>query len=99
MAYLVIAFCFGVAGGLVGRHKGSSFLVWFAISAVVPFLGLITALVYRYETEEDLRRCPNCRRATRIYDAICTSCGEELEYPEATEIIAPTSALRVQPRL
>jgi hypothetical protein len=99
VAYLVIAFCFGFAGGLVGRHKGSSFFVWFVISAVVPFVGLVTAIVYRYETEEDLRRCPQCNRATRIYDAICTRCGQELEFPEPEEIIAPTPALRVAPRL
>ena len=99
MAYLVIAFMFGVAGGIVGRYKGSSFFVWFVISAVVPFVGLITACVYRFETEEDLRRCPNCHRATRVYDAICTRCGEELEFPDPDEVIAPTAALRVQARL
>jgi hypothetical protein len=99
VAYLVIAFCFGLAGGLVGRHKGSSFLIWFLISAIVPFIGLITAIVYRFETEEPLRRCPNCHRSARVYDAICTRCGEELEFPDPAEVIAPTPALRVQPRL
>lgn len=99
MAYLFIAFCFGVAGGLVGRHKGSSFSVWFVISAVVPFVGLITAIAYRYETEEPLRRCPGCQRSTRVYDALCTRCGHELEYPDPSEVIAPTPALRVQARL
>ncbi len=99
MAYLFIAFSFGVAGGLVGRHKGSSFVVWFLISAIVPFVGLVTACVYRYETEEDLRRCPRCRRAARIYDAVCTRCGEELDFPDPDEVIVPTPALWVQPRL
>ena len=99
MAYLVIAFCFGIAGGLVGRHKGSSFFVWFVISAIVPFVGLATAIVYRYETEESLRRCPGCNRAVRVYDAICTRCGEELEFPAADEVIAPTPTLRVPARL
>ncbi|MCA1690603.1 MAG: hypothetical protein LC720_09340 [Actinobacteria bacterium] len=99
MAYLVIAFCFGVAGGLVGRHKGSSFVVWFLIAATVPFVGLLTVFFYRYETEEALRRCPNCRRATRIHDALCTRCGAELEYPEPDEVIAPDPALRVPARL
>lgn len=99
MAYLVIAFCFGVAGGMIGRSKGSSFFVWFLISATVPFVGLVTALVYRHETDEPLRRCPGCGRATRVYDAICTRCGEELEYPAAEDVIVPTSTLRVQPRL
>ncbi len=99
MAYLVIAAAFGVAGGVVGRHKGSSFLVWFLISAIVPVIGLVTALVYRYETEEPLRRCPRCGRAARVHDASCTRCGEDLEYPAEDEIILPTPTLRVQPRL
>jgi hypothetical protein len=99
VAYLVVAFCFGLAGGLVGRHKGSSFFVWFVISGLVPFVGLITAIVYRYETEESLRRCPGCNRAVRVYDAICTRCGEELEFPTDDEVILPTSALRVPARL
>jgi hypothetical protein len=99
VAYIFIAFCFGVAGGLVGRQKGSSFVVWFLISAIVPFVGLITAFVYRHETDEDMRRCPRCGRATRVYDALCMRCGEELEYPDADEIITPTPTLRVAPRL
>jgi len=87
MAYIVIAVCFGVAGGIVGRIKGSSFALWFLISAVVPFFGLVTAIVYRYESEELRRECPRCGRVTKIYDAICTRCGEELEFPEVA--IAP----------
>jgi hypothetical protein len=82
MAYLVIAFCFGLAGGIVGRIKGSSFALWFLISAVVPVFGLLAAIAYRYEREELRRRCPKCGRVTKIYDALCTRCGEELEFPE-----------------
>ena len=32
MAYVIIAVCFGLAGGIVGKLKGSSFLLWFLIS-------------------------------------------------------------------
>lgn len=99
MAYLVICLCFGLAGGIVGRIKGSSFLIWFVISAVVPFIGLLVAIVYRYESEEPLRRCPRCGRSARIYDALCTRCGEELEYPTSQEIIEPSRNLHVKPRL
>lgn len=99
MAYLVICLCFGVAGGIVGRIKGSSFAIWFMISAVVPFIGLLVAIVYRYETEEPLRRCPRCGRSARIYDALCTRCGEELEYPAPAEIVEPSPQLRVKPHL
>ncbi len=82
MAYLVIAFFFGLAGGIVGRIKGSSFVLWFLISAIVPFFGLLAAIAYRFERDEARRRCPKCGRVTKIYDALCTRCGEELEFPE-----------------
>lgn len=93
MAYLVIALCFGLAGGIVGRIKGSSFLLWFAISAVVPLFGLLAAIAYRYERDEPRRRCPKCGRLTKLHDALCTRCGEELEFPE--QIIAPESLSKV----
>ena len=35
MAYLIICLFFGLAGGIVGRLKGSSFVLWFLISAIV----------------------------------------------------------------
>jgi hypothetical protein len=57
MAYLVIAFCFGLAGGIVGRIKGSSFALWFLISGLVPFFGLMAAIVYRFERDEPRRQC------------------------------------------
>ena len=41
MAYVIIAICFGLAGGIVGKIKGSSFLLWFLISAAVPFFDRI----------------------------------------------------------
>ncbi len=82
MGYVVICLCFGLAGGVVGRIKGSSFVLWFLISAVVPFIGLATAIAYRYERDEPRRQCPKCGRVTKVYDALCTRCGEELEFPE-----------------
>jgi peptidoglycan/LPS O-acetylase OafA/YrhL len=82
VAYLVIAFCFGLAGGIVGKIKGSSFMLWFLISAVVPFIGLMAAIAYRFERDELRRQCPKCGRVTKIYDALCTRCGEELDFPE-----------------
>jgi len=81
MAYVVIAVSFGLAGGLVGRLKGSSFVVWFLISAILPFLGLAAALLYRYDSEEPERQCPRCGSTVKLHDALCTRCGEELEYP------------------
>jgi hypothetical protein len=84
--YLVIALAFGLAGGIVGRIKGSSFFIWFLISAIVPFIGLIAAILYRWDNEELRRQCPGCGRIVKLHDAICTRCGTELEFPEEAMI-------------
>jgi hypothetical protein len=96
MAYLVIAVCFGLAGGFVGKSKGSSFVLWFLISGLVPVFGLLAAIAYRDERDELRRECPSCGRVTKIYDAICTRCGAELEFPETA--IAPESWERTPAR-
>ena len=82
MGYVVICLFFGLAGGFVGRAKGSSFLVWFLISALIPFLGLLAALCYRWENRELRRQCPRCGRVVKLHDAKCMRCGHELEFPE-----------------
>ena len=87
MPYVIIAVCFGLAGGIVGKVKGSSFVLWFLISGLVPFFGLLAAIAYRFDNDELRRRCPNCGRVTKIYDALCMRCGAELEFPEVA--IAP----------
>lgn len=89
MDYLIIAFCFGLAGGIVGRLKGSSFTLWFLISGLVPFFGLLAAIAYRFDHDELRRECPCCGRVVKVHDAICTRCGQELEYPDT--VIAPES--------
>ena len=93
-AYLVIALCFGLAGGIVGRAKGSSFLLWFLISALVPFFGLLAALVSRVESDELRRQCPRCGKLVKLYDAKCMRCGEELEFPEVA--VEPESLARAR---
>ena len=90
MAYLVIAFSFALAGGLVGRLKGSSFFIWFMVSGFLPVIGLVAALLYRSEREEVRRQCPNCGRIVKLHDAICMGCGHELEFPDVA--IEPESA-------
>jgi hypothetical protein len=92
MAYLTIAACFGLAGGIIGRIKGSSFFLWFLISGLVPFVGLLAAVAYRYDRNELRRRCPRCGKVTKIYDALCTRCGEELDFPDVA--LAPKGATR-----
>lgn len=87
MVYLTICFFLGLAGGIVGKVKGSSFFLWFVISAALPVLGLIGALLYRFESEELRRECPGCGRICMLYDAVCVRCGTDLEFPEVA--IAP----------
>jgi hypothetical protein len=96
MAYVIIAVCFGIWGGYVGRLKGSSFFLWFLISGAVPVFGLIAALAYRRDDQELRRRCPECGRVTKIYDAVCMRCGAELDFPEVA--IAPQVEARVARR-
>ena len=90
MPYLILALSFALAGGLVGKIKGSSFLIWFVISGVLPVLGLVAALLYRSERDELRRQCPRCGRIVKLHDALCTRCGTELDFPEIA--IEPESA-------
>jgi hypothetical protein len=92
-AFVVIAVCFGLAGGIVGRLKGSSFFLWFLISAIPPFIGLLAAVLYRDEHEEPHRRCPGCGKVVPLHQALCTRCGTELEFPEGAELDEPTRVL------
>jgi hypothetical protein len=92
-AYVFIALSFALAGGMVGRLKGSSFWIWFAISGLIPVLGLLTAVAYRSERDELRRQCPTCGRVCKLYDALCVRCGTELEFPDSA--IAPESAAPV----
>lgn len=90
--YVVIAISFGLAGGVVGKIKGSSFLLWFLISGALPVIGLITALAYRWERDEPRRACPGCGNVVPVHDALCTRCGTELQFPGPGEILPPKSA-------
>jgi hypothetical protein len=91
LGLLVIMFFFGLAGGIVGKLKGSSFFLWFLISGLIPFLGLLTALFYRWDNHELRRQCPGCGRVIKLYDAVCVHCGAELEFPDVA--IAPEAAM------
>jgi peptidoglycan/LPS O-acetylase OafA/YrhL len=90
MAYLVICLFFGLAGGWVGRIKGSSFVLWFLISGLIPVIGLLAAVLYRFERDEVRRECPRCGNVVKLYDQVCMRCGEDMEFPEVA--IVPESA-------
>jgi len=92
MGLVVILLFFGLAGGVVGRLKGSSFVVWFLISACIPVIGLLAAVCYRWDNQELRRQCPGCGRVVKLHDAVCVRCGYELEFPEVA--IASEAAVR-----
>ncbi|HET6449567.1 MAG TPA: hypothetical protein VFG31_10705 [Conexibacter sp.] len=82
MIYLLLSIWFGLATGIVGRMRGSSFFIWAIIGTVVPVIGLVIALAYRSERDEVRRQCPTCGKLVKLHDALCTRCGTELEFPE-----------------
>jgi hypothetical protein len=92
LALIPIVLGFGIGAGLVGRRKGSNFWIWFLIGAVVPFLGLLCAFLYRWETDELRRQCPHCGRVVKLHDAMCMRCGTDLDFPDVA--IVPESGLR-----
>ena len=86
MQLLLIATMFGLATGMIGRAKGSSFLIWFAVGFVLPVLGLIAVILYRSERNEPERRCPRCGTVHKLYVQVCNVCGEDLYLPDPREV-------------
>lgn len=81
MELLVILLSFGLSAGAIGKIKGSSFLLWFAVGFCLPFLGTAAALFYRNERTARRRSCPECGHVVPIYDQVCARCGADLEFP------------------
>ena len=82
MEFVVLAFFCGLSAGVIGKLKGSSFLIWFLIGAVLPLLGTIAAVVYRTERGEPRRQCPECGDVVPLHDQVCMRCGHDLEWPD-----------------
>ncbi|HEY1355619.1 MAG TPA: hypothetical protein VGF09_04825 [Solirubrobacterales bacterium] len=89
MAYVVIALSFGLATGIIGRAKGSSFWVWLVIGTAVPLLGLFAVILYRTEKNEPERQCPTCGKAVKLYVQVCPRCGTDLYLPEPDAVRHP----------
>lgn len=87
MEYAVVPLFFGVVTGLVGRSKGSSFVIWFIVGALLPAIGLLAAIASRSDKQDPRRECPNCNAVVGIAVQVCPRCGEDMDYPE--ELIAP----------
>jgi hypothetical protein len=92
--YIVIALTFGIATGVIGRAKGSSFLLWFIVGTVLPVIGLIAVILYRREQDEPERRCPRCGKVQKLYVQVCTRCGADLYLPDASEVSEPGARTR-----
>lgn len=82
MGFLVLmGFC-GLAAAVIGKLKGSSFAIWFLIGFALPLIGVIAALLYRFERDDPRRRCERCGNLVPITTQVCSRCGHDLDYPE-----------------
>jgi hypothetical protein len=86
LPYVIIAVSSGLATGIIGRAKGSSFFLWFIVGTVIPILGLIAVVLYRNEGDEPERRCPNCNKIVKLYVQVCPRCGTDLYLPDPSEV-------------
>jgi rRNA maturation protein Nop10 len=80
--YVALAISFGLSAGVIGKIKGSSFWIWFAVGLVLPIIGTIAAICWRWEGREALRQCPECGNVVPLHDQVCMRCGRDLEFPE-----------------
>jgi uncharacterized membrane protein len=75
--FVVILFFFGLATAIIGRIKGSSFFLWFLVGFCLPILGLLAAILYRFERDEPRKLCSRCGATLKITDQVCMRCGED----------------------
>ena len=86
---VVMVFC-GLSAGIIGKIKGSSFVIWFLVGGALPIIGTIAALLYRWERDELRRECEECGSVVALSDQVCMRCGRDLDWPE--EVFAPRPA-------
>jgi uncharacterized paraquat-inducible protein A len=53
---------------------------------VLPYLGLIGALLYRREQDEPERSCPTCGKTLKLYVQVCPRCGTDLYLPDPSDV-------------
>jgi uncharacterized paraquat-inducible protein A len=87
--YLAIAFFCGLATGIIGKAKGSSFWIWLLVGAVLPILGLVAVILYRSDKHEPERQCPNCHKPLKLYVQVCPRCGADLYLPDPAAVRHP----------
>jgi len=84
--YVIIAVSSGIAAGVIGRAKGSSFFIWFLVGTVLPLIGIVAVILYRTEHEEPERQCPTCSKVLKLYVQVCPRCGTDLYMPDPGEV-------------
>lgn len=87
MRYVAIPLVFAFLTGFAGSRKGSSFMIWFLVGAVLPVIGLVAALLSRNENDDPRRECPRCGKLLPIAAQVCLRCGEDMDYPD--ELVMP----------
>jgi len=80
--WLVLMFFFGLSAAVIGKIKGSSFIIWFLVGAGLPLLGTLAALFYRFESNEPRRECDECGKLIPITDQVCWRCGADQGLPD-----------------
>jgi hypothetical protein len=85
--FVVIAVFCGLAAAVIGKIKGSSFWIWFLVGTVLPGIGILGAIAYRWERHELRRRCEECGNVVSLQDQVCMRCGRDLDWP--AEALAP----------
>ena len=80
--FVVILVCSGLGAAIVGKIKGSSFFLWFLVGLCLPLIGIVVALLWRWERYEPKRRCEECGNVVAFHDQVCMRCGRDLDWPE-----------------
>ena len=84
--YVLIALTSGIATGVIGRAKGSSFFIWLLVGTVLPLIGILAVILYRSERDEPERQCPTCSKVLKLYVQVCPRCGTDLYLPDPSEV-------------
>ncbi|MEH3054508.1 MAG: hypothetical protein PGN13_10970 [Patulibacter minatonensis] len=92
-AYAFFAVCCAIGAGYIGKARGQSFWIWFAIALVLPMLGNLAVALSRNENDEPRRQCPHCGQVCKAYQATCMKCASDLDYPTDAELLPSVNEL------
>ena len=94
--FLVILLLLSASPRVVrGGSRAAPSLLWFLIGFCLPVIGLIAALLYRWERQRAAQPLPALRRrAARSADQVCTVCGEDIAGRSPRRSYAAGVALR-----